>query len=67
MPSRRRFELCCADVYPLGCNELLHAGRAGELFRIACEHGARVHGFTPAWYSPQRLAVIAAVVAHRCV
>lgn len=57
------FELCCADVHPQGCAEMLQAPDSGELVEIAREHGARVHGFTPAWYSPQRLASMAAVVA----
>jgi len=59
------FELACADVHPQGCAAILHARDSGDLVEIAREHGSRVHGFTPAWYSPQRLAIIAAVAVRR--
>jgi hypothetical protein len=29
------------------------------------EHGASVHGFTPVWYSPGRVAAIAGAVTDR--
>jgi hypothetical protein len=57
-------ELCCADVHPQGCAEMLRARRSSDLVEIAREHGSQVHGFTPAWYSPQRLAIIAAVAVR---
>jgi len=41
---------------------VLRAGRADDVVALACEHGARVHGFTAVWYSPQRLAVMTAAV-----
>ncbi len=43
---------------------MLEARRPSDLVEIAREHGARVHGFTPAWYSQHRLASMAAVVAR---
>jgi hypothetical protein len=43
---------------------MLQARRLGDMVEIAREHGARVHGFTPAWYSQPRLAAMAAVVAR---
>ena len=43
---------------------MLHARDCSDLVEIAREHGARIRGFTPAWYSQQRLAAIAAVVAR---
>ena len=61
--ATQSFELCCADVHPQGCAEMLQARRLSDLVEIAREHGARVHGFTPVWYSEQRLASMAAVVA----
>jgi hypothetical protein len=57
-------ELCCADVHPHGCEEMLQARQPSELVEIARQHGASVHGFTPAWYSLERLASIAAVAAR---
>jgi hypothetical protein len=42
---------------------MLRARRPSDLVEIARAHGARVHGFTPVWYSEQRLASMAAVVA----
>ena len=43
---------------------MLYARDSGDLVEIAREHGARAHGFTGAWYSEQRLAAMAAVVAQ---
>jgi hypothetical protein len=43
---------------------MLEARRLSDLVEIAREHGARVHGFTPVWYSQHRLASMAAVVAR---
>jgi hypothetical protein len=31
---------------------------------LALEHGALVHGFTPVWYTPDRVAVIGAAVTR---
>ena len=62
--AMQTFELCCADVHPHGCAEMLQACHSSDMFAIAREHGARVHGFTPTWYSERRLAVMAAVVAQ---
>ena len=36
---------------------------SSDVVALACEHGALVHGFTPVWYSAERRAAIAAVVA----
>ena len=62
--ATQSFELCCADVHRQGCAEMLQARRPSDLVEIAREHGARVHGFTPVWYSQARLAAMAAVVAR---
>jgi uncharacterized protein DUF1059 len=56
------FELRCSDVHPTGCNRKLRAQRPDDLVELAREHGALVHGFTPVWYSKQRLATIAAAI-----
>jgi len=61
-PWQHAFELPCAAAHPVGCAAVLRAGRADDVVALACEHGARVHGFTAVWYSPQRLAVMTAAV-----
>jgi hypothetical protein len=43
---------------------MLYARHSSELVEVAREHGARAHGFTPVWYSQQRLASMAAVAAR---
>ena len=62
--ATRGVVLCCADLHPHGCAEMLYARDSGDLVEIAREHGALAHGFTGAWYSEQRLAAMAAVVAQ---
>ena len=63
-PTHDQFRLRCADAHPIGCDvELVSSSREDVVFR-ACSHGASAHGFTPAWYSPGRLAAIAAEVAQ---
>jgi hypothetical protein len=62
--SPQVFELRCADAYPRGCGATLRAGRPGDVLALALEHGALVHGFTPVWYTPGRVAVIAAAVTR---
>jgi predicted small metal-binding protein len=64
-PAGHVFELRCADVQPVRCGVELRAASAEELLGLACEHGARAHGFTPAWYSSSRLAAMAATVRRR--
>jgi hypothetical protein len=63
-PWRPTFELRCADVHPLGCEESLRARSAHDLVALACEHGGLAHGFTPVWYSAERLASIAAAITR---
>ena len=63
--SRPRFELRCADIHRVGCNDMLRAASARGVVALACEHGALAHGFTRVWYSPKRLAVMAGAVTQR--
>ena len=63
--GRPGFEVRCADVHPVGCEEALRARSAHDVVALACEHGGLVHGFTPVWYSSKRLASIAAAVTTR--
>ena len=55
----QRFELRCGDVHPVRCNVALRALSREELITCVCAHGATVHGFTPTWYHPARIATIA--------
>jgi hypothetical protein len=64
-PFSQRFELRCADVHPVRCDEALRSSSPRELVARACAHGASAHGFTPAWYSPERVAAMAGAVTER--
>jgi hypothetical protein len=57
-----RFELRCADVLSVRCDALWRSSNPAELVLLAQLHGASVHGYTPGWYSPQRLALMSAAV-----
>ena len=63
--SERRFELRCADVVPVRCEEIFCAHCASEAIGLACEHGKLIHGFTPGWYTPERLVLMAGTVTER--
>jgi hypothetical protein len=64
-PSPGSFELQCAELHPVHCDVQLRAASAEHLLICACEHGAYAHGFTPAWYSAERLAAMTEIVARR--
>ena len=51
-------EVCCADVYPVRCNVALRASSDQALIDRVRAHGASVHGYTPVWYSRERIAAI---------
>jgi predicted small metal-binding protein len=53
-------EVRCADVHPVRCNVALRGSTNESVTDRVCAHGAMVHGFTPVWYSPARIAAIAA-------
>jgi predicted small metal-binding protein len=55
----QRFELRCDHVHPVRCTLAIRASSSRELTERMCAHGAMVHGFTPNWYGPARLANIA--------
>lgn len=65
VPPRQRFELRCADIHQVRCDDMLQAASAQSVVALACEHGALAHGFTRVWYSPKRLAVMAKAVTQR--
>ena len=60
--TREQFRLRCADAHPVGCDVELVSSSRDDVVSRACAHGASAHGFTPVWYSPGRLAAIAAEV-----
>ena len=52
------FELRCGDVHPVRCSVAVRApSREAATSRMRA-HGAIVHGFTPVWYHPARIATI---------
>jgi hypothetical protein len=54
--------LRCAEVHPVHCDVALESSSTAEVVARACAHGASAHGYTPVWYSPSRLASMAAAV-----
>ena len=52
------FELRCREVHPVRCNVAIRAISREEVTSRMCAHGASVHGFTPGWYHPGRMATI---------
>jgi hypothetical protein len=58
----RRFRLRCADVLDVVCDASWCSSDPMVLVTLAHDHGELVHGFTPSWYSPQRLALMRAAV-----
>ena len=59
------FELRCADVHPVRCDESMSSADHEELVARTREHGERAHGFTAVWYSAGRLAAMAEAVKPR--
>jgi hypothetical protein len=58
-------EIRCADVHPVRCNVALRAPTSKALTDCVCAHGASAHGFTPTWYSRDRLAAISEACTTR--
>jgi hypothetical protein len=58
-------ELRCAGVHPVHCNTRLRASTPERVVVLACEHGADAHGFTPRWYTPQRVLWMTDRVKYR--
>ena len=58
------FELWCGEVQPLHCDVRLRAACPEHVVMLACEHGPWAHGYTRAWYRPDRLAAMAARVTR---
>jgi hypothetical protein len=60
------FDLACSAVHPVRCTVVLSSQSPDDLLDLACAHGARAHGFTPAWYGPQRRGQMARMITQRC-
>ena len=54
----QRFELRCGEVHPVRCSVAIRATSREEATSRMRAHGAIVHGFTPSWYHPARIATI---------
>ena len=61
-PDSHRFRLRCDDAHPVPCDVAWSGSNAAELVAVAAAHGANAHGFTPAWYSPTRVAAMTVAV-----
>jgi hypothetical protein len=61
-PFPRRLELRCHDVHPLACAEVWRSSDAEQLIDSARAHGASAHGFTPVWYSRERVAAMTGAI-----
>jgi hypothetical protein len=57
----RTREVRCADVHPVQCKVALRASSYEALTDRVRAHGAIAHGFTPVWYSRERISRIAAI------
>lgn len=64
MPNQL-FELRCADVYPVHCDQVMTSPSREELLARMRKHGERAHGFTPAWYDAGTLVPAAEQVWAR--
>ena len=56
------FDLPCAGLDSVRCGLVVRGSSPEEVVALARVHGARAHGFTPAWYGPRRLAAMMAAV-----
>jgi hypothetical protein len=66
-PVRARaplLHLRCADVLPVLCDASWHLPRQEDLVARAHAHGGTAHGYTPVWYSAERLAAMAQAVTY---
>ena len=61
-PAAGCFRLRCAEVHPVNCDVALESASTAEVVARISAHGAAAHGYTPVWYSPSRLASMAAAV-----
>lgn len=53
------YGLRCAQVFSPRCDVQLRSASVESVLILAREHGASAHGYTPAWFSAERLASMA--------
>jgi hypothetical protein len=58
-------ELMCNFLHPQQCDALLLGGSVAQVVEAAMAHGAVAHGYTPVWYSHDRVAAMSAAVQRR--
>ena len=58
-------EVRCADVHPVRCDVALRASTRHVLSDRVRAHGAIVHGFTPVWYTRDRMDSISEAYTTR--
>jgi predicted small metal-binding protein len=61
----QRYAVTCGDVHPVRCNVMLRASNGGTLTDRVRAHGASAHGFTPVWYTRERIIAISGACAKR--
>jgi hypothetical protein len=58
------FEMGCECFHPTRCAQSLCADSVSRMVDAAIAHGALAHGFTPAFYSREKRAAMAAEAAR---
>ncbi len=64
-PEGPTYRVSCGEVHDyVRCDETLSASTAEDLSARVIEHGWLAHGFTPAFYTPERIAQIMSAAAR---
>ncbi len=58
------FDMRCERFHPVHCPDSLRADSSSAMVAVAMDHGAWVHGFTPAFYSEAKRRAMAAEVTR---
>jgi hypothetical protein len=57
------YELACRELHPMGCAARIRGASVETMLHAAVSHGSRGHGFTAAFYDPDRLGAMRAVLS----
>ena len=63
IPSAQ-FDMRCERFHPVHCPDSLRVNSCSAMVATAMDHGAWVHGFTPAFYSEAKQRAMAAEVTR---